>query len=196
MASLEDLYANIPTAKIAEQLGVDEDTARGAIQSVLPQLLGGLHEHAQDPEKEATLAAALDAPEAEAPGGNALVSTFFGGGNDQAAAALSSDKSGVDSGLVQKLLPILLPIVISYLGQKSSGKSGSEQSGSGGGALGDLIGGILSGAAGGQAGGALGSVLGSVLGGGSSPAPQEPAKPENDGGLFGKILGGFLNRKR
>ncbi|MGL6235754.1 MAG: DUF937 domain-containing protein [Segniliparus sp.] len=198
MASLEDLYANIPTAQIAQQLGVDETTAQNAIQSVLPQLLGGLHETAQDPEKEATLNAAVEEPGADAADGHALVNSLFGSDHEQVASALSSGNGGVDSGLVQKLLPLLVPVVIAYLSKNAGG--GSAQSNTGGGLVGELLGGILGGA-GGQsgAGGALGSILGSVLGGGSAPAPQQqPQQPqqESGGGLLGQVLGGLFNRKK
>ena len=42
MASLDHLYAQIPTSEIATQLGVDENEVDGAVHCALGNISGGL----------------------------------------------------------------------------------------------------------------------------------------------------------
>ena len=50
MSGLEDLLAQIPTSDIASKIGVDEGEVNKAVQLLVPVLVGGLQENAQDPE--------------------------------------------------------------------------------------------------------------------------------------------------
>ncbi|BBY53068.1 DUF937 domain-containing protein [Mycobacterium koreense] len=192
MAGLDDLFAQIPTQQIAAKLGADEGEVNTAIQTLVPVLVGGLQQNAQDTdhaseiENAATSHAArglLDAGVSvdqvdENDGQKAIAKIFGGNGADEVAAALAGGGAG-NNELMQKLLPILAPIVLAYIGKQLGGKTEAEPQSSSGG-LGEVLGSILGG---GGNNNALGSILGSVLG-------------DNKGGVLGNILGGLLGGKK
>ncbi len=193
MSGLDDLYAQIPTAGIANQLGVDEGEVDSAIRTLVPALVGGLQHNSEDPEHADKIASAANAQAArglldagggaqvdEGEGHQAIATLFGGNDTDQVAAALAKGGAG-DSELIKKLLPVVLPIVLAYIGKRLTGEAAPEpakQQASGGG-LGDVLGSILSGASGDKG---LGGILGSVLSG--------------KGGGLGDILGGLLGGKK
>lgn len=193
MAGLDDLYAQIPTSDIASKVGVDEGEVNKAVQLLVPVLVGGLHQNAQDPghaeaiESAATSHAARGLLDTgvkvdqvdEADGQKAIAKIFGGNDTSQVAAALSGSGVG-NSELLQKLLPILAPIVLAYIGKQITQKSApapAEEKKSGGG-LNDVLGSILGGMSGGS-NKSLGSVLGDAL-----------------GSKAGDILGGLLGGKK
>ena len=206
MAGLDELFNEIPTNEIAGRLGADEAEVNNAIHTLVPLLLGGLQQNAQDPGHASNIENAASNHAAsglldgrvsvdqvdEADGSKAIAKIFGGNDTGQVAAALAGGGAG-NSGLIKQLLPILAPIVLAYIGKQMTKGSApapsaepQSQAASGGG-IGDILGSILSGAGGG--GGAsndnpLGSILGSVLGGGKGA-----------GGL-GDILGGLLGGKK
>lgn len=196
MAELDDLYNQIPTQEIAGKLGADESEVNNAIRTLVPLLVGGLHQNAQDSGTASQIESAannhaglLDGGVSvdqvdENDGAKAVARIFGGNDTGQVASALAGGGAG-NSDLIQKLLPILAPIVLAYIGKKLSGGSAPTGSQSSGGGLGDVLGGILGGGSGGGGGGdnPLGSILGSVLGG-------------NQGGAIGDILGGLLGGKK
>lgn len=192
MAGIDDLFAQIPTSDIAGKLGVDESEVSSAVQLLVPVLVGGLHQNAQDPDRASAIESAASSHAArglldtgvnvdnvdEADGQKAIAKIFGGNDPGQVAAALSG--SGVGNGdLIQKLLPILAPIVLAYIGKQMTGKNApapAEEKASGG-ALNDVLGNILSGMSGGG-NKSLPNVLGSVL-----------------GNKAGEILGGMFGKK-
>ena len=202
MADLDELLNTIPTGEIASKLGADEGEVNSAIQTLVPLLLGGLQQNAQDPghaskiENAASSHAAsglldggvsVDAVD-EADGSKAVAKIFGGNDTDQVASALAGGGAG-NGDLLKRLLPILAPIVLAYIGKqltKGGAAPAPQAQAASGGGLGDILGNILSGAAGGGGAGnnPLGSILGSVLGGG-----------QGSGGL-GDILGGLLGGKK
>ncbi|WP_137144694.1 DUF937 domain-containing protein [Mycolicibacterium sp. CR10] len=202
MAGLDELFNQIPTQQIASRLGVDEGEVNSAIQTLVPVLVGGLQQNAQDPDAATNIASAANNHAAsglldggvsvdqvdEADGSKAISKIFGGNDTGQVASALAGGGAG-NSDLIKKLLPILAPIVLAYIGKQLSGGGQAAQpqaQASGGGGIGDILGSILGGAGGGGGGGAdnpLGSILGSVLGGGK-------------GGGLGDILGGLLGGKK
>lgn len=200
MADLDELFNQIPTQQIASRLGVDEAEVNSAVKTLVPVLVGGLQQNAQDPDTATNIASAannhassglLDGGVSvdqvdEADGSKAIAKIFGGNDTGQVAAALSGGGAG-NSELIQKLLPILAPIVLAYIGKKLSGGQGAQPQGQSGGGLGDILGSILGGGAqGGKGGGAdnpLGSILGTVLGG-------------DKGGGLGDILGGLLGGRK
>jgi hypothetical protein len=191
MAGLDDLFAQIPTSDIAGKLGVDESEVNSAVQLLVPVLVGGLHQNAQDPdnasaiESEASSHAArglLDTGAGvdkvdENAGQQAIAKIFGGNDSSQVAAALSGSGAG-NSDLMQKLLPILAPIVLAYIGKQMSqkGAPAAAEDKASGGALNDVLGSILGGMSGGG-NKSMGNVLGNVLGSKAG---------EILGGLFGK----------
>jgi hypothetical protein len=195
MASLDDLYAQIPTADIAAKFGADPGEVENTIHTLVPALLGGLHQNAEDPEHVNRIEAAASSHAASGlldvgggleqsaqADGNQAVATLFGGNDaDQVASALAKGGAG-NSDLIKQLLPVILPIVLAYIGKQLTGGGGEaakpkEEAASGGG-LGEVLGSIL----GGSGDKSLGSILGSVLGG--------------KGGGLGDILGGLLDGKK
>lgn len=204
MAGLDELFNEIPTQEIASKLGADEGEVNSAIQTLVPLLLGGLQQNAQDPGHASNIENAASTHAAsglldggvsveqvdEADGSKAVAKIFGGNDTGQVAAALSGGGAG-NGDLLKKLLPILAPIVLAYIGKQLTKGSApaapaepAQQAGSGGG-LGDILGSILSGSAGGGGNNnPLGSILGSVLGGGGQ------------GGGLGDILGGLLGGKK
>jgi len=191
MSGLEDLLAQIPTSDIASKIGVDEAEVNTAVQLLVPVLVGGLQQNAQDPDHASKIESAADSHAAsglldggvsldqvdQQDGQQAIAKNF--GGNDvaQVASALAGGGGG-NSALLKQLLPILAPIVLAYVGKQLGQKSApaKEEAASGGG-LNDVLGSILGGMAGGNK--SLGTVLGNAL-----------------GSKAGDILGGLLGGKK
>lgn len=190
MAGLDDLFAQIPTRDIASKLGVDEGAVNSAIQTLVPVLVGGLQQNAQDPDHASAIESAANNHAAkglldtgvsvdqvdQADGEKAIAKIFGGNDTSQVAAALSGTGAG-NSDLFQKLLPILAPIVLAYIGKQMTQQKApapAQQQASGG-ALNDVLGSILGGMSGGSGNKSLGSVLGNAL-----------------GSKAGEILGGLL----
>lgn len=194
MAAYDDIIANIPISDLAERLGVDETTARQAVDEALPALLGGMGANAQDPAGAASLERAVqqhparlfeggvDLDEVDEEDGDKIVHNVFGANTDQVVQKLGSTDSGGGQGIIQKLLPILAPIVLSFLASQfakrqqggSADSAKADAPTGGGGGIGDILGGLLGGggtSAGGTGGGGgmlggLGDLLGGLLGGG------------------------------
>jgi len=186
MSGLEDLLAQIPTSDIASKIGVDEGEVNKAVQLLVPVLVGGLHENAQDPDHASKIESAADSHVGLLDGGVNLdhvdeqkgqqaIARIFGGNDAAQVASALAGGGGGDSNLLKQLLPILAPIVLAYVGKQLSGKSGAP-AGAGGGALNDVLGSILGGMGGNKS---LGTVLGNVL-----------------GSKAGDILGGLLGGKK
>jgi hypothetical protein len=205
MAGLDELFNQIPTQEIAKKLGVDEGEVNSAVRTLVPALVGGIHQNVQSDDIDSSklesdvaqqgasglLDGGVSVDQVDAIQGDQYVARIFGGNDsDAVASALGSGGAG-NSDLIKKLLPILAPIVLAYIGKQLSKNSTpaepQAQSAGGGGGLGDVLGSILGGAAGGAGGDGgnnpLGSILGSVLGG-------------NKGGAIGDILGGLLGGKK
>lgn len=195
MANLDDLFAAIPTQDIANKLGADQTEVDSAIRTLVPVLVGGLQENAQNADGASGIEAAASNHAArglldtgagldqvdEDDGQKAIAKIFGGNDSTQVASALAGGGAG-SSDLLKQLLPILAPIVLAYvgkqMGQNSAPAPAQEQSS--GGVLGDVLGSILGGGGGNKS---MGSILGNALGGKS-------------GGAIGDILGGLLGGKK
>jgi hypothetical protein len=186
---INELISQIPMNQLAQQLGVDEQTAEQATRQALPALLGGMQANAHDPAGAASLSEALgqhddnlleggvDFNQVDTDDGDKIVGNIFGPNRQQVVNQLGGFGGGGGggaggSGLIAKLLPMLAPIVMSYLAKQFSKRGGAAATASatggsaagGAGGLEDLLGGLMGGQ-GGQAGG-LGDLLGGLLGGG------------------------------
>ena len=177
----DDLLSQIPMNQLAQQLGVDEQTAEQATRQALPALLGGMQANAHDPAGAASLGQALgqhdddlldggvDFGQVDTVDGDKIVSNVFGDNREQVVNQLGGfgGSGGGGGNLIAKLLPILAPIVMSYLAkqfnQRGGGTTAASATGDGVG-LEDLLGGLLGGQGG--AGGGIGDLLGGLLGGG------------------------------
>jgi len=202
MANLDELFSQIPTQQIANMLGVDAGEVDGVVKTLVPVLVGSLHQNAQDADTAAKIQSAadnhaasglldggVDANQVDQTQGNTEISRIFGG-NDTSQVASTLGNAGVgNSDLIRRVLPLLAPIVLAYIGKQLTQKRAAPatagvpptQQAAGGGGLADVLGSIL-GASGGGGGNPLGSILGSVLGG-------------KQGGALGDVLGSLLGNK-
>lgn len=176
MAGLDDLYAQIPISDIASKFGVDQSEVESAVQKLVPVLVGGLHQNAQDPAQATNIESAAGDQAArgllgsgssigqldQADGHDAIAKIFGGNDTGQVATALAGAGAG-NKDLLQKLLPLLAPIVLAYIGQQISQKDKPAPQQASGGALNEVLGSILSGMSGGG-NKSLANVLGNVLG--------------------------------
>jgi hypothetical protein len=185
MSGLEDLLAQIPTSEIASKIGADEGEVNKAVQLLVPVLVGGLHENAQDPEHASKIESAADTHAGLLDGGVSVdqvdqqegqqaIARIFGGNDVSQVANALAGGGGGNSALLKQLLPILAPIVLAYVGKQLGQKTAGQAAG--GGALNDVLGSILGGMGGNKS---LGTVLGNVL-----------------GSKAGDILGGLLGGKK
>jgi hypothetical protein len=201
MAGLDDLLNQIPVADLANKLGADPSEVQQAVQTLVPTLLGTMHENVASDDIDSThlesaavatgesdlLDGGVNVDQLDENQGNQMVASLFGGNDtDQVASALSG--AGAPGGdLIRRLLPMLAPIVLAYVGrqfsQRNAGAGAAQAQAGPGGGMGDLLGSILGGGGAAGAGNPLGSILGSVLGGGQ-------------GGALGNILGGLLRGGR
>ena len=203
MAGLDDLFAQIPVQDIARKLGADPGEVDNAIHTLVPTLVGGLHQNAQDDDAAAgkiksaaqqhaasgLLDGGVSVDQVDEDDGDKIVANIFGGNNSTTVASALAGTGAGGGDLIKRLLPILAPIVLAYIGKQfgqqasaSSGHTTQTQAAPSGG-LGDVLGGILGGGAAGGGNNPLGSILGSVLGGGQ-------------GNAIGEILGGLLGGKK
>lgn len=193
----EQILSQIPIARLAAQLGTDEQTAQEAAEVALPTLLAGLTNEAQDPRRAPALAAAVqrdhdpatlaaDDPLAavDPDEGNRIVSHLFGADRGEVEARMQGAVGGASGSLVSRMLPLLAPLVMSWLaGKVRDGGSGRSGGGGLGDILGDVLGGAVSGGRAGSGGGGLGDLLGGVLGGAAGGGRG------GSGGGLGDILG-------
>jgi hypothetical protein len=188
MSGLEDLFAQIPTSDIASKIGVDEAEVNKAVHLLVPVLVAGLHENAQDPEHASKIESAADSHAGLLDGGVSVdqvdeqegqqaIARIFGGNDSAQVANALAGSGGGNSDLLKQLLPILAPIVLAYIGKQLTGKSDAPaKEEASGGALNDVLGSILGGVSGNKS---LGTVLGNAL-----------------GSKAGDILGGLLGGKK
>jgi hypothetical protein len=187
MSGLEDLLSQIPTSDIASKIGVDEGEVNKAVQLLVPVLVGGLHDSAQDPDHASKIESAADSHAGLLDGGvdvdhvdenegQQAIARIFGGNDAAQVASALAGGGGGNSDLLKQLLPILAPIVLAYVGKQMTQKSAPAAEASGGGGLNDVLGSILGGMAGGNK--SLGTVLGNAL-----------------GSKAGDILGGLFGKK-
>ena len=191
MAGIDEIVADLPIGDIAAKLGVDEATARKAVDDALPALLAGMGANATDPAGAASLERAVKShdpslveggvnlADVDEEDGRKIVKNVFGDNTDRVVTALDTKQGGVGD-LIGKLLPILAPIVLAFLAKQFTKKQQSSEpaaESSGGGGIGDVLGGLLGGGGSGGSGsagsgsgsgggGGLGDLLGGLLGGG------------------------------
>lgn len=149
---------------IAQQLGVDQQTAQSGAEALLPSILGGFKKTTQaQPGGLEGLGGLLGqlgggglfdsvvGPEPTPVNkGNDVLGQIFGSKDvSRTVAGQASAKTGLDPSLLKKMLPMLAMLVAGYM---------AKQGGGGAGGLGGMLGGLLGG--GGQAAPAGGGVGG------------------------------------
>lgn len=115
--------------QIAQQLGVDQQTAQKGVQAALPVLLGALAHNAQSPEGAQALSSALSSDHdgsvlGDVAGaisgyqngsGAAILGHVLGGQQDAIGNLVGQQLGGANGGA---LLQMLAPIVMGYVGQQ------------------------------------------------------------------------------
>ena len=142
MSGLDDLLAQIPTSDIASKIGVDEGEVNKAVQLLVPVLVGGLHENAQDPDHASKIESAADShaglldggvnvDQVDQQEGQQAIARIFGGNDAAQVASALAGGGGGNSDLLKQLLPILAPIVLAYVGKQLGRKERSSGQGGG-----------------------------------------------------------------
>ncbi|MBG6237235.1 hypothetical protein IWX78_000178 [Mycetocola sp. CAN_C7] len=205
MASLDELMRQIPIGDVALRLGVDESTARAAVEQALPALVSGLEANASDPSGAASIEKAVSKhspalvdggvrlDEVDTDDGDRIVSHIFGPNREQVVATLGARSATEDpasqgsalSGIVAKVLPILAPIVLSYLAKQFLERKQSVETAQPTEPMQPKTPPTE------PRGGGLGDLLGGLLGGGSTGAADSSGESAASGGIR-DILGGLL----
>lgn len=159
MAGLDELFAQIPVADIANKVGADEGEVTAAIKTLVPALVGGLQQNvAADDIDSAPLESAVteqaasglldggvNVDDVDEKQGDNLVAHLFGGNDSNAVASALAGTGAGNGDLIKKLLPILAPIVLAYIGKQFSQQNAPAQQQASGGGLADILGSILGG---------------------------------------------------
>lgn len=196
---MDELMSQIPIDDIAARLGVDEQTARAAVEQALPALVSGLDANAHDPGGAASIEKAVskhspalvdggvNLDDVDTDDGDKIVSHIFGSNRDQVVATLGAQPAAASGaglgGVVAKLLPILAPIVLSYLSKKFLERKQSTETA-------QPTEPMQPTQPKPETGGGLGGLLDGILGGGSSSGTS--GSSGSSGGGIGDILGGML----
>ncbi len=197
--------ADLPIGDIAAKLGVDEATARKAVDDALPALLAGMGANATDPAGAASLERAVKShdpslveggvnlADVDEEDGRKIVKNVFGDNTDQVVTALDKKEGGgaATSSASSCRSSRRSCSRSSRSSSRRSRRARSPRRSRRGGGIGDVLGGLLGGGSrrlgrlGRRSGGGLGDVLGGLLGGGGSGG-------SGGGGGLGDLLGGLL----
>jgi len=125
--TLQDLLAQADNDgsldQIAQQLGIDRDTARQGMAQLAPVVTRGLQRNAaQGPGIEDLLGSLLGgAGGAGALGanGNDILGQIFGSKDvSRNVAGYASERSGLDSALLKRMLPLIASLAVGWLSQR------------------------------------------------------------------------------
>jgi hypothetical protein len=153
MASLMDILGESlddrTIGQIGRQIGVDQQTAQGAVSAAIPVIVAALARNASDPSGASALHGALERDHdgslledlggflgggAASSIGGAILGHVFGGRRGSVESSLGQS-TGLDGASIAKLLAMLAPIVMAALANKR-GQEGLDTGG-----LTDLLGG-------------------------------------------------------
>jgi hypothetical protein len=173
VTTVDDIINNLPIGSIAARLGIDEATARSAVQAAVPALTGGLSANSQSPSGAQSIAEALqqhaggsdaaDVSTVDEADGQKIVQHIFGAQQSDVIQRLGGTSGPADSSVFAKLLPLLAPLVMAQVAKHVGAAGGQQSATSSGGGLGDLLGSLVGGAGGSKG---IHDLLGGLLGGG------------------------------
>ncbi len=117
---------------LAAQLGIPQEKARNGAQALLPAVLGGMGDNADNLDAEVSslggpgLAAnVVGAEPTNVEHGKQLLGGIFGSKDvSRKVAGHAAESSGLDPALLKKMLPILVMLVAGHLSGRSGGQSG------------------------------------------------------------------------
>ena len=143
---------------MANELGIDERTARTGAGALLPAIVAGMGRSSAGSAGLGGLAGAilgggggglLDAVLGKQPTptrqGNDILGTIFGNKDvSRSVAGEVAAMTGIDENILKRMLPMLAMAVAGYMAKKASGADPSGPAGGGalGGVLGSIIGGL------------------------------------------------------
>jgi hypothetical protein len=160
-------------AQIAQELGIDQQTAMTGAAALLPAVLGGFKKQAQaQPAGLEGLAGMLGgmgggglldavlSPQATpVDQGNAVLGQIFGSPDvSRQVAGQASSSTGISPELLKKLLPIVAMAAAGMMAKSASAGSAAAPAEGGMGGLGGLVGQVLGGLTGGSAPAAAGGM--------------------------------------
>ena len=220
MSDIDSLLKAIPLDQVASVLGVDEATARTAVETAVPTILAGLQHEASTDEGAGNLAEAvgskdpslldgLSLDQIDVADGEKILGHIFGGNQQDVTSAVAQQLSGADvlgsvlgsilgGGGAQQPAPAPAPVDTGT--SAPGGPSGSQ--------LDDILGDVLGGGQTGPAGGGttapnVGSELAKkllpllapiILAWLAQQATQKGGQVNrSNGGLLQEILGGLLS---
>ena len=139
--------------QVADMLGVDEKSAKSAVDTVVPMLLKGMQGQLNNSDtKESFLQALSDHSEkdtsdlkkavknADTEDGAKIVKHLLGAGQEEAAAK-AKKKSGLDTKTILKIMAILAPILMSKMGKTAKTETAKSSSND----MFSIVGGLLDG---------------------------------------------------
>jgi hypothetical protein len=130
--TLQDLLAQADNDgsldQIAQQLGIDRDTARQGMAQLAPVVTRGLQRNAaQGPGIEDLLGSLLGGAGAGGGGGalgangNDILGQIFGSKDvSRNVAGYASERSGLDSALLKRMLPLIASLAVGWLSQRGA----------------------------------------------------------------------------
>jgi hypothetical protein len=174
LTTVDDIITNLPIGSIAARLGIDEATARSAVQAAVPALTGGLTANSQSASGAQSLAEALqqhaggsdaaaDVSTVDEADGQKIVQHIFGAQQSDVIQRLGGTSGPADSSVFAKLLPLLAPLVLAQVAKHVGAAGGQQSTAPSGGGLGDLLGSLVGGAGGSKG---IEDLLGGLLEGG------------------------------
>lgn len=215
MSDIDSLLKAIPLDQVASALGVDQATARTAVETAVPTILAGLQREASTDEGAGNLAEAvgskdpgmldgLSLDQIDVADGEKILGHIFGGDKQDVTSAVAQQLSGAD---------VLGSVLGSILGGGRAPQQAPEPSAPGGPSgsqLDDILGDVLGGGQAGPAGGTtaptspgVGSELAKkllpllapiILAWLAQQATQKGGQVNrSNGGLLQEILGGLLS---
>ena len=107
MTDIDSLLKTIPLDQVASVLGVDQATAKTAVETAVPTILAGLHQEASTDEGAGNLAEAvgtkdpsildgLSLDQIDAADGEKILGHIFGGNKQDVTSAVAQQLSGAD----------------------------------------------------------------------------------------------------
>ena len=161
---------------IARELGVSEEQVANGAEALIPAILGGFKNQAQEAPTGlgglgdllgqlgggGLLDNVLGAQPTDVSQGNDVLGQIFGSKDvSRTVAQHAATQSGLDPSLLRKMLPMLAMLVAGYMARQHGGAAAQAPATGAGGGLGGMLGGLLRG--GGAGSGGLGGGLASIL---------------------------------
>lgn len=143
---------------LGARFGLSPEQTQGALGSLMPAVLGGVHKRVEAGEAGTVIDAGSSMAEPDTDAGNGVLGQIFGGKDvSRQVADHAAAQTGLSGGVMRAMLPVVAAMVARHLAQGGAAQGGEQ------GGLGGLLGSLTGGGAGAMGG------LGGLLGGGGNP---------------------------